>query len=135
MNTWRCQFAISAWHQDLDIGPTRLLMSPWYRHDNGRYPAKKKSSRIVYHFSISHNNATFILRQMKIKASGGFFLSCCYETFEKYFQTTLLYLKVISNIASGETAILCTSWKISTTRYSKKVFHRCFSSILYKIEK
>ena len=35
----------------------------------------------------------------------------------------------------GETAISCTSCRISTTRYSKKLFHRCFSSILYKIEK
>ena len=35
----------------------------------------------------------------------------------------------------GETAILCTSCRISTTRYSKKLFHRCFSSILYQIEK
>ena len=35
----------------------------------------------------------------------------------------------------GETAILCTSCRISTTRYSKKLFHRCFSSILYKNEK
>ena len=38
-NTWRCQFAISVWHQDLDIGPIRLLMWSWYRQDNGRYPA------------------------------------------------------------------------------------------------
>ena len=35
----------------------------------------------------------------------------------------------------GETAILCTSCGISTTRYSKKLFRRCFSSILYQIEK
>ena len=34
-----------------------------------------------------------------------------------------------------ETAISCTSCKISITRYSKKLFHRCFSSILYQIEK
>ena len=30
-----------------------------------------------------------------------------------------------------ETAILCKSCRISTTRYSKKLFHRCFSNILY----
>ena len=35
----------------------------------------------------------------------------------------------------GETAILGTSCRISTTRYSKKLFRRCFSSILYQIEK
>ena len=37
--------------------------------------------------------------------------------------------------ARRETAILCTSCRTLTTRYSKKQFHRCFSSILYKIEK
>ena len=45
-----------------------------------------KSSRIVYHFSISDNNAMFILWQMKIKSSGDFFLSCCYEILVKYFK-------------------------------------------------
>ena len=34
-----------------------------------------------------------------------------------------------------DTAISCTSCGISTTRYSKKLFHRCCSSILYKIER
>ena len=29
----------------------------------------------------------------------------------------------------------CTSCRISTTRHSKKLFHRCLSSILYKNEK
>ena len=33
------------------------------------------------------------------------------------------------------TAILGISCRILTTRYSKKLFHRCFSSILYQIEK
>ena len=39
-NTWRCQFAISTWHQDLEIGPIGLLMSSGHRRDNGRYPAE-----------------------------------------------------------------------------------------------
>ena len=34
-----------------------------------------------------------------------------------------------------ETAISCPSCRISTTKYSKKLLHKCFSSILYKIEK
>ena len=40
-----------------------------------------RTGRIIYHFSISHNNATFILWQLKIKASGNFFLSRYYEKF------------------------------------------------------
>ena len=40
-NTWRCQFAISVWHQHLDIGPIRLLMLSWHRHNNGRYQAER----------------------------------------------------------------------------------------------
>ena len=36
-NTWRCQIAISVWHQDLDIRRIRLLMSSWHLHDNGHY--------------------------------------------------------------------------------------------------
>ena len=35
----------------------------------------------------------------------------------------------------GETATSCASCRISATRYSKKLLHRCFSSILYQIEK
>ena len=55
--------------------------------------SRKKSSRTVCHFSISSNNAAFILWQLKIKASVKLFLSCCYEKFVKYFQTALLCLK------------------------------------------
>ena len=78
--------------------------------------SRKKSSRIIYHFSISHNNATFILWRLKNKASGSFFLSCCYEKFVKYFQTELLYLKVISNIVSGN-----TYWERRTKMWSNYV--------------
>ena len=44
--------------------------------------------------------------------------------FEKFVRTSLL-----------KRVIPYTSCKISTTRYSKKVFHRCFLSILYKNDK
>ena len=40
-NTWRCQFSISAWHQDLDIGPIRLLISSWHCHNDGCYLAER----------------------------------------------------------------------------------------------
>ena len=49
--------------------------------------------------------------------------------FEKFFRTLL------SQSTSGKLLISCTSCKISTTSYSKKLFHRCFSSMLYKNEK
>ena len=35
------------------------------------------------------------------------------------------------NTSFIEHLISCTSCRISTTRYSKKLFHKCFSSILY----
>ena len=65
--------------------------------------SRRKSFRMVYHFSINHNNAMFILWQLKIKASGDFFLSCCYKKIVNYFQTGLLYLKFLSNTVSGNT--------------------------------
>ena len=43
----------------------QTLMSSWRCLDNGRYPAKKKCFRIVYLFSITENNVTFILLQLK----------------------------------------------------------------------
>ena len=55
----------------------------------------------MYNFSISHNNGRFILWQLEIKTPGEVILSCSYEKFAKYFQTALLYLKVTSNIVSG----------------------------------
>ena len=90
-----------------DINPTsrswgwtnQTLMSSWHRRDNRRYP-RKKSSRIVYIFSISHNNAMFILWQLKNQSFMQLFFSCSYEKYVFYFKTALLYLEVISNIVS-----------------------------------
>ena len=70
--------------------------------------SRNKSSRIVYLFSITHNNATFILWQLKTQSFRQPFYSCCYEKyvvffllfFVFFFKTALLYLKVISNIVS-----------------------------------
>ena len=54
---------------------------------------------------------------------------CLSENFEKFFRTPLL------QSTSRKLLISCTSCRISTTRYSKKLFHNCFSIILYKNNK
>ena len=51
-------------------------------------------------------------------------LLCLSVNFEKFFRIPLLY------VTSEKLLISCTSCRISTSRYSKKLFHRCFSSIL-----
>ena len=72
-NTWRCQFAISTWHQDLEIGPIRPLMSPWHRRDNGRYPAERNPPG-SYTTSVSPTiMPCFYCGNRKVKASGDFF--------------------------------------------------------------
>ena len=47
---------------------------------------------------------------------GNFFLSCCYRKSVKYFQTAPLYLKVVSNIVSGN-----TYWERRTKMSSNQV--------------
>ena len=54
---------------------------------------------------------------------------CLTVNFENFFRTPLL------KSTSGKLLISCTSCRISTSRYSKKLFYRYFSSILYKNEK
>ena len=49
--------------------------------------------------------------------------------FQKFFGTPLLYSTSVKLLISW------TSCRISTSRYSEKLFHRCFSSILGKNEK
>ena len=49
--------------------------------------------------------------------------------FEKFFRTPLLYSTNEKLLTS------CRSCRISTTRNSRKLFHKCFSSILCKNEK
>ena len=72
-NTWRCQFAISTWHQGLEIGPIRLLMSSWHRRVNGRYPAERNPPG-SYATSVSATiMPCFYCGNWKIKASGNFF--------------------------------------------------------------
>ena len=51
----------------------------------GTLSSRKKSSRIVYLFSISHNNATFILWQLKNQSFRRLFFSCCYEKYVFFF--------------------------------------------------
>ena len=49
--------------------------------------------------------------------------------FKKFFGISLL------QNTSEKLLIFCTSCRISTCRYSEKLFHRCFSSILYTSKK
>ena len=49
--------------------------------------------------------------------------------FKRFYRTSLL------QTTSQKLLISCTSCRISTSRYSEKLFHRCVSSILYKSEK
>ena len=53
---------------------------------------------------------------------------CLSVNSKTFFRTLLL------KSTSGKLLFLCTTGRISTTRCSKKLFHRSFSSILYKIE-
>ena len=54
-----------------------------------------------------------------------------------------VYLRILRSISEhffikylcGKLLISFTSWRISTSTYSKKVFHKCFSSILYSKKK
>ena len=57
------------------------------------------------------------------------FLCLSVVNFTKFFRSFLL------QSTSGKLLALFTSCRISTTTYSKKVFHNCFSSILYKTKK
>ena len=54
---------------------------------------------------------------------------CLSVNFEKFFRTPLLKSTSTKLLSS------CTSCKIATSGYSKKLFHSCFSSILFKNEK
>ena len=78
--------------------------------------SRKKSSRKVYHFSIRHNNTTFILWQLKIKASVE---SCCFQKFLESFQTALRYLKVISNIVYYPLGKITFQGRPRKTSYSR----------------
>ena len=61
---------------------------------------------------------------------GGTLLDDCFLSlsvnFEKFFRTSLL------QSTSEKLLISCTSCSISTSRYSEELFHRCYSSIVYK---
>ena len=48
--------------------------------------------------------------------------------FKKFFRTSLL------QITFGKVLIFCLSCRILISRYSEKLFHRCFPSISYKSE-
>ena len=68
-NTWWCQFAISIWHQDLDIGPIRLLMSSWHCH----YPAERNPSGSCTTSVSATVMARLYSGNWKLKLQGTFF--------------------------------------------------------------
>ena len=85
---------------------------------------KRNSDKLVF----SVNLAKFLSISFDRTSLDDCFL-CLSVNFEKFFRTPILWS------TSGKLLISCTSCRISTCRYSKKLFHRCFSSILYKKEK
>ena len=120
-NTWRCQFAISNWHQDLEIGP-------WHRRDNGSYPAERNAQG-SYTTSVS---VTIMPRlycnNWKIKVSGDLFFSCCYKKYVCFLQTALLSMNI--SVEKGvlichqimSECILSTPWNyVSSTSWEHHV--------------
>ena len=86
-----------------------------------------RTGRIIYHFSISHNNATFILWQLKIKASGDFFLSRYYEKFVICLQVVQLYYKLFLAGIPAEKGL--TNVWICTTL--SREFSKILKTLLY----
>ena len=80
----------------------QTLTSSWHRRDNGRYPTERNPPRLYTTSVLATIMPRLYCETEKNKASGDFFsLSCCYQKNVIFFQTALLYLKVISNIVSG----------------------------------
>ena len=75
---------------------------------------------------FSGNFTKFLGISLDRTPSDDCFLSL-FVNFQKFFRTPLLY----SN--SEKLLISCTSCRISTSRYSGKLFHRCFLSILARM--
>ena len=98
----------------------QTLMSSWQRTLSSR----KKSSRIVYHFSINHNNAMFILWQLKNWSFRRLFFQLLLRKICIFFQTELHYLKVISNIENiywGRCNKMSPNWVRMYTAHSLKL--------------
>ena len=85
-NTWRCQFAISIWHQDLDIGLIRLLMSSWHRHDNGRYPAERNPWESCTTSVSATITAHLYYGNWKLKLQGKFFSVTATKNLQNIFK-------------------------------------------------
>ena len=92
----------------------QTLILSWNRGHTRRYSAKIFLPRL-YNTLVS---ATIIPRlhcgNWKLRLQGNFSLSFCYKNFIIYFQIALLYVKVISNIVSGN-----SSWARRTKMSSK----------------
>ena len=113
ISVWHCWYIINETHDDVNLRyqldirswdwTDQTLMPSWHPRDNvtSSLSGRKISSRIVYLFSITHNNATFILWVLKNQSFRRLFFSCCSEKYVVvFFKTVLLNLKVISNIVS-----------------------------------
>ena len=96
ISLWHCWYVVNKTHDDVnlrcqpDIDILRLDQSNFNvimtSSRQRTLSSRKKSSRIVYNFSISHNNVTFILWQLK-NQSFRLFFSCCYENMYFFFKT------------------------------------------------
>ena len=104
ISVWHCWYIVNETHYDvnlryqLGIKISRLDQSNFNvvmtSSRKRTLCSRKKSSKIVHLFSISHNNATFILWQLKNQSFRQLFFSCCYEKYVFFSKTTLLYLKL-----------------------------------------
>ena len=101
-STWWCQFAVSNWHKNLEIGPIRL----WYRHEIVAITDTIQQKEILQDpillqtlrvCIVENENESFTFTTLQ-------FLIKCNKKSVKHFQT-----KAISNIVGGN-----TYWEIST---------------------
>ena len=106
ISVWHCWYIVNGTHDDVnlryqpDIKILRLhqsnfnvVMTSSRWRTLRKKSSRKKSSRIVYLFSISHNNATFILWQLKNQSIRRLFFSCCYKKCICFFQNSATLLK------------------------------------------
>ena len=102
---WRC-FVKRDWPANL------LKMKLWLRCFPVKFAKFFRTPFFIEHFR-------WLLLSFDRIPSNDCFL-CLAVNFEKLFKTPLL------QNTSRELLISCTNCRISTTRYSKKLFHRCF---------
>ena len=113
-------------HQSAFLGtPFIYRTSPVAASDSFRFPACSFIKKENPTQTCFVNFAKF-LRIYFDRAPPLDWILCLSVNFEKLFRSSLI------QSTAGKLLILYTSQRISTTTYSKKVFLKCFSSILYK---